>query len=200
MNTHEEALENLQFIRHTIERSTKLTGVSGIGLIAMGIMGAAAAYVAAFRHSVDWWVNAWTYVAIVAFATGVCSMWYKGERTGNPIFTGAGRRFILALAPPIVAGIVLTNLFYMNSQIELVPGTWLLLYGVGVVTAGAFSIRLIPFMGIVFMVLGSVALYLPNSSFAPVFGNMTGQDLLLAAGFGGIHIIFGAIIGVRHGG
>lgn len=200
MNTHEEALENLQFIRRTMERSTQLTSVSGIGLIAMGLIGFAGAYTAGLRQSAAWWANVWRCVAVLGFATGVCSMWHKGERCGNSIFTGAGRRFILALAPPIVAGAILTQLFYMSGEMKLIPGTWLLLYGVGVVTAGAYSIRLIPLMGIVFMGLGSITLCLPNSSLHPVLGNMTGQDLLLALGFGSIHIVFGAVIAMRHGG
>ena len=74
--------------------------------------------------------------------------------------------------------------------IDVVGGVWLLLYGTGVVTGGAFSIRIVPLMGLCFMVLGTVALFCP-----PSWANE-----LLAAGFGGLHILFGAVIARKYGG
>ena len=71
-----------------------------------------------------------------------------------------------------------------------IAGVWLLLYGTGVVTGGAFSIRIVPLMGLCFMVLGAVALFCP-----PNWGNA-----FLASGFGGLHILFGAVIASKYGG
>ncbi|MEP6744529.1 MAG: hypothetical protein ABJB33_03455, partial [Gemmatimonadota bacterium] len=59
-----------------------------------------------------------------------------------------------------------------------------------VITAGAFSVRAVPLMGVGFMVLGAIALLAPAIR----------GDLLLAAGFGGLQIIFGVLIARRHGG
>ena len=84
---------------------------------------------------------------------------------------------------------VLTAALWRAGAYDLMPGSWLLVYGVSVVAAGTFSVRTVPVMGLAFMALGAVALFAP----AP-------PDLWLAAGFGGLHIGFGAVIARRHGG
>jgi hypothetical protein len=100
------------------------------------------------------------------------------------------QRFALGLLPPFIAGGVLTAVLFAQGGHAVLPGLWLLLYGCGVVTGGAFSVRIVPVMGLAFMALGTVALAAPRSL----------GDLFLAAGFGGLHILFGAIIAWRHGG
>ena len=100
------------------------------------------------------------------------------------------RRFLFSLTPPLVAAVVLTVVLQQMGASEAIPGTWLLLYGAGVVTGGTFSVRPVPVMGLSFMVLGVVAFVAP----------VAWSNALLAAGFGGLHIVFGSIIARRYGG
>jgi hypothetical protein len=72
----------------------------------------------------------------------------------------------------------------------VIPATWLLLYGTAFVSSGAFSIRVIPILGIAFMLLGLGAAVVPLAI----------ANLILGAGFGGLHIVFGLIIARRYGG
>jgi hypothetical protein len=117
-------------------------------------------------------------------------MMSKARQANVPLLAGPGRKFALSFAPPMFTGAVLTVVLFHAGHVGAIPGVWLLLYGTGVVTGGSFSIRIVPLLGLCFMVLGTVALFCPAA-----WGNA-----LLAAGFGGLHIIFGAIIARDYGG
>ena len=90
----------------------------------------------------------------------------KAREAGTSLLSGPGRRFVYSFAPPLFAGALLTLLLVRMGATGVIAGVWLLLYGTGVVTGGAFSIRIVPLMGLCFMVLGAVALFCP-----PAWGN-----------------------------
>src|SRR5207248_4167941 len=126
----------------------------------------------------------------LAIGIGFAAMALKARRSGVPMFAGPGRRFVLSFAPPLLVGGILTAALARAGRYEMLPGLWLLLYGTGVVSGGAFSVRAVPLMGMAFMALGTFALVAP-----PAW-----RDVLLAGGFGGLHIVFGILIAWRHGG
>lgn len=187
---HNRAMDNLRFIRATMESSGSFTAVPGWGGIGMGLTAVAAALVASRPGVENRWLAWWIGAAVVASMIGGLSMLLKARGLGERLSRGVGRRFLFGLIPPIVAAIALTWVLVDTGAMAAVPGTWLLLYGVGVVTGGTFSVRPVPVMGLAFMVLGIVTL------FAPAHWSNT----LLGVGFGGLHILFGAIIARRYGG
>jgi hypothetical protein len=186
---HARAMDNLSFIRDTMERATAFTAVPGWGGVAMGVVALAAAAAARGRPAADW-LTTWLGAAVVALAIGGWAMTRKARLAGSAVLSYQGRRFVLSYVPPIVVGALLTAALVRHGNYTPLPGTWLLLYGTGVVTGGAFSVRVVPLMGLCFMVLGTVALFGP-----PAWG-----DPLMAAGFGGLHILFGLVIARGHGG
>lgn len=185
----DRAMDDLRFIRRTMERGQAFTAVPGWGGVGMGLTALAAAWLAASRTTPEGWLGVWAVEAGVAAALGAAAIRRKAARTRLPVLSGAGRKVVLGFLPAAAAGIALTLALWQSGAVALVAGTWLLLYGVGVLGAGAFSVRTVPVMGICFMLLGAAALALPGAS-----------DLWLAAGFGGLHIVFGIIIARRHGG
>ena len=197
MTMNQEDLENLKIIRETMERSSSVTSLSGIGVMGMGAIALLGSYLAPLQSSDEARMYGWLVVAVLGCGIGVVSTWYQSRWQGPAMRLIAWRRFALALAPPILAGCVLTHIFLRIGYFEVMPGTWILLYGAGIITAGAFSIRLIPIMGMVFMLFGAIALYLPASWFQPVWQHMTPIDFYLGAVFGGVHVLFGAIIAVK---
>ena len=186
----DRARDNLRFIRETMERAGAFTAVPGWGGVAMGITAIGAAAIAFRQHTFWAWLATWTVEAFIAIVIAAWSTYSKMRRSGASLLTGPGRRFIYSFAPPLLVGALLTIALAPMGLVSVIPGIWLLMYGTGVTTGGAFSIRVVPLMGLCFIVLGAVALFSP-----PNWG-----DALLGIGFGGFHILFGAVIARKYGG
>jgi hypothetical protein len=173
-----------------MERATAFTAVPGWGGVAMGVTALVATVLAFHSPSIREWLAVWLSASALAFAIGGWAMVMKARRAGTTVFSYSGRRFVLSYIPPLAVGALLTLVLVRAGLYSALPGSWLLLYGTGVVTGGAFSVRVIPIMGFCFMALGTIALLAPPSW----------SEWLLAAGFGGLHIVFGLIIARRYGG
>lgn len=186
----DRAMDDLRFIRKTMERGAAFTAVPGWGGVGMGVSALAAAALAAVQPTSDRWLLVWTIEAVFAVSLGIIAIQRKARRAKLPVLSGAGRKFILSFLPPALAGVALTAALWRAENFDLLPGAWLLLYGAAVVTAGTFSVRVVPVMGICFMLLGVAALLA-----SPGAG-----DASMALGFGGLHIGFGWTIARRHGG
>ena len=184
------ALDNLQFIRDTMSRASRFTAVPGWGGVAMGVTALITATLAARSSGTLEWTYWWIGEAVVAVAIAVAGVARKATRLQLSLLDVPARRFALAYVPPLVAGAVLTAVFIGNGLTGRLPGCWLLLYGVSVTSGGTLSVRVVPLMGILFMALGAGALAAPAG-----YG-----DAFMAAGFGGLHIIFGLIIARNYGG
>ncbi|MEP6635934.1 MAG: hypothetical protein ABJB97_04350 [Acidobacteriota bacterium] len=187
---HERAMDNLRYIRETMERSSAFTGISGWGQVAIGVTALLAALVSANQPTFKAWLAVWIAEALVSLLIAGWSIDRKARRVQMPLFSGPGRKVAFSLSPPLVVGGLLTVVLYRTGLTNAIPGVWLLLYGTGVVTGGMFSVSIVPIMGLCFMALGAAALFMP-----PSFANW-----FLAAGFGGLHMVFGVIIARRYGG
>lgn len=188
----DHAVDNLRYIRDAMERATAFTSIPGWGGVAIGVSALVTSAIA--EPMTAWngrqWLAAWLVDAALAMVIGAVTMWMKGKRVGMPFTTTTARRFFISYFAPLIAGAILTFAVARGGVLQPLPSIWLLLYGAAFVSSGAFSVRVIQVMGICFMLLGAVAAFLPLS-----VGN-----ILLGAGFGGLHIIFGWIIVRNYGG
>jgi hypothetical protein len=187
---HAHAMDNLRFIRETMESAGSFTAIPGRGGILMGLSALSAAVVAAWQPDLARWLAVWLAEAAVAVLIGAVTATQKARAARTPLLSGPGRKFALGLAPPIFVAALLTFVLYQAGLYALIPGTWLMLYGTGILSGGAFSVRIVPVMGVCFLVLGAIALFCP----------LAWSHWLLAAGFGGLHVVFGALIAARYGG
>ena len=176
---------------HRFQRkiASSFTAVPGWGQVAIGITALVATYVAAHQPTARGWLGTWLAEAIISLLIAGWLMDRKARASGTPLLSGPGRKVAFSLSPPMVVGALLTVVLFRARLTGAIPGMWLLLYGTGVVTGGMYSVSIVPVMGICFMALGAAGV------FAPAWGNW-----LMAAGFGGLHIVFGTIIARKHGG
>jgi hypothetical protein len=184
------AVDNLRYIRAAMERAGSFTAVPGAGGIAIGCTALLAAAAAWRTANADAWLAIWLGEAVLACLIGLASAGRKARKANSPLLSGPGRKFLLGFAPPLLAGAVLTLVLFRAGLGAALPGAWLLLYGTGVFCGGAASVRVVPVMGVCFVILGTATFFAPAG-----WGNA-----LLAAGFGGIHILFGTLITVKYGG
>ena len=188
----DHAVDNLRYIRDTMERAGAFTSIPGWGGFGVGVTALVATAIAQPFASTEpqLWLISWLMCAVVASGIGWTAMVLKGKRSGVSLTSGVARRFFVAYLAPLIAGAVLTAALWRGGSFQALPATWLLLYGAAFVSSGAFSLRVIPVMGGAFMVCGIIAAFVP----------LTIANLILGAAFGGLHIAFGLIIARSYGG
>jgi hypothetical protein len=186
---HDHAADNLRFIRSTMERAASFTAVPGWGGAVMGGTAIVTAWLAADSAGTLRWVVFWLVDAAVATIIGLAAIMIKVRRSPPPTAAVAAR-FAMAFVPAIVAGAVITPLLVAGGLIDRLPACWLLLYGAAVMSAGAYSVRIVPVMGGLLMALGAAAAFTPAA-----WGNG-----FMAAGFGVLQIGCGVVIARRYGG
>jgi hypothetical protein len=184
------ALENLRYIRSTIEAAHTFTTVPGRGCIAMGITALLAVGLESIPALAPHWLGVWVGAAIVACCSALWCMEQKARAQGLSLRRAVARRFFMTLAPAFLSGAILTAVLAGEVSREVVTGMWLLLYGAGLAACGQFSVPAVVTAGIAFMGLGTATLWLPPGS----------AHIVLALGFGGIHLALGTTIVRHHGG
>lgn len=183
-------MDNLRFIRGIMESAATFTAVSGWGQVVIGATALAAAIIAD-RQTLPWaWVATWLAEAGIAAGISVASMTLKAHWANQPLLAGPLRKLVLSFSPAIIVGAVLTAACVKQGMFTWLPGVWMMLYGAAVVSAGTYSVSIVPVMGAAFMLLGVVALVAPAA-----WGTA-----LMIAGFSGLHVLFGLWIARRHGG
>jgi len=184
------AVENLRYIRSTIEAAHTFTTVPGKGCIAMGITALAAVGTESIPAVTPHWLAVWVGAAIVACGSALWFMEQKARAQGLSLRRAVAKRFFMTLAPAFIAGAILTAALVGRVDREIITGMWLLLYGTGLAACGLFAIPAVFTAGLAFMALGTATLWLPPGS----------AHVVLALGFGGIHLALGTTIVRHHGG
>src|ERR1700676_5343267 len=93
---HDHAMDNLRYIRETMERAGSFTAVPGWGGVAMGFTALVASGIAAWQSSVEAWLAVWLAEGVFAVALGVLAMRHKARAAGLPMWSPATRKFVFS--------------------------------------------------------------------------------------------------------
>jgi len=162
------AAATLRYIRASMESAASLA-VPGSTGIASGTVGLLATIVSLLPAMRPHWLIVWLVAAVVAAVAGGVLLFRQA-----PI-----RRFAIGLLPSLFAGAVLTAVLWSSGNARAIPGTWLLLYGCGLIAASTATAKSIGILGTSFVATGLLALMLPEGLQIP----------LLGVGFGGLHLV-----------
>ena len=187
---HTAAVDNLRYIRNTIDAARTFSLVPGRACIAMGLVGLVAAGLELLPQLAGQWLPIWLAAAVLAVTCAVFEMVEKARQEGISLWRSAGLRFFMTLAPAFLVGAILTAALVNEVGRDVLAGIWMLTYGAGLVASGVYSLPVVTLAGGMFLGFGTVALTAPPQ-WAP---------FLLALSFGGIHLILGILVVRRHGG
>lgn len=198
----DRAIDNLKFIRETMERAGSFTAISGSGIAATGVIAIIAYAVSGNDLNSPRWITSWIGAALLALVTSIAATYRKAKRTEIPLSGSLARKLALAFLPALITGAVITAVALRAGWFVALPGVWLIMYGAAVMAGGALSTPIVPVMGASFMFLGAVALGAPVV-LAPAWAEASRETLLnalMAVGFGGLHLLFGSAISRKYGG
>lgn len=195
---HNEAANNLRYIRSAMQKAEQVSTVSGLGGMLMGTLALGGAALAAQSGELSDQLWAWVLTALPAVALGAGFSISKALRYDRDLLNDPVRRFLWCLTPNLVIGALLSAVLWKTPHISLLPGIWLLLYGAGVLAAGTYAVRPVLLMGAGFTMLGTLVLLLPG--IFPEVPPTQWANVCLAIGFGGLHITFGWQVYRHHGG
>lgn len=182
MDTH--AMATLRYIRDSMDAAGSVA-VPGSAGLAMGAVGLVAAALSLTPQLTSHWLAIWLTAAPIGVLAGALLL-ASPSSVKSFIATGTpGRKLVLGLFPCLFAGAVMTSVLWNADLREPMPGTWLLMYGCALISASASTKAIVAWMGACFAVLGLAALLTPPELHVP----------LLGVGFGGLHILFGILIG-----
>ena len=178
------AVATLRYIRASMDAAASVA-VPGSAGIAMGSIGVLATVASSTPGLREYWLGVWLMAAALGGGVGFALMTRPASLRGLSLYGTPLRKFALGLFPALLGGAVMTAVHWTNGNMYAIPGTWLLFYGCALISASVSATRMIAVMGASFVLLGLVALLAPERA----------QMLLLGAGFGGLHVIFGVLIG-----
>lgn len=203
-NNAHDSLEAIQEMRDIMNRSSKflsLSGMSGIWAGATALAGAAIAhrwlqkpefsYIGKPTDGTPEFFDSFTIrlmslgimVFLVAFAGALFFTVKKAKKKGQNLWTSASKQLLTHLFYPLFAGGVFCVSFIYNGCGMFVAPACLVFYGLSLVSGSRHTISDIKYLGILEVMLGLCALFLPG--FGLIFWSI---------GFGALHIIYGAMM------
>ncbi len=209
MKKDSNSLDDIKLIRKMMEESTRFLSLSGLSGVFAGVAAIIGALVAYLFFLDNGTINYSEYLSgivnqsipatgwpliIDAFGVLLLAVTFalffsikKAKRDGKKFLTPISSRMLLNLFIPLLTGGVLIIAFILNDLLLLIIPCFLVFYGLALVNAGKFTFGEIFYLGILEIITGLVAAFLP------------GMGLIFwIFGFGILHIIYGVAMYRRY--
>ena len=210
MNTPKEQLDAIKDMRNLMERSSRFLSLSGLSGVAIGIialLGAAAVYLQLGLSSITsgfenklksihatsdddhflFLIVAASLVLLVAVITGILMSINRSKKLQLPAWDLTAKRLLINLFIPLAAGGISCLIMIDKGEIVYLIPITLIFYGLSLVNASKYSFDEIRTLGILQIVLGLIAAWQADYAL-----------LLWATGFGILHIGYGILIHTKH--
>ncbi|MES2592591.1 MAG: hypothetical protein V4608_11960 [Bacteroidota bacterium] len=200
MTNSAEHLKAITDIRSMMERSSRCISLSGLSGVFAGIFALCGAYAAfvklnslngiyrlldnsAFMDVVIYLIVDAAIVLAASVSIGALLTIRNSKKRGVKIWDATSQRLVINLLIPLVAGGLFCLVLLYHGLVALVAPSTLLFYGLGLINASKYTFNDIRYLGFCEIALGLLA---------SVF---MGYSLYFwAAGFGVLHIIYGAVM------
>ncbi len=194
----ELAHENLQYIRKTLDAAGRFTAVPGKGLMAAGLATFAGVAINRWVTGAPWEEGSqrqaalavWGCVLVISIAIVSYGIFTKSRQTEIRLQPPLVRKLLWSLCPALFVGAILTHLAVITQSLGWLPAIWLGCYGAAATNGGLVSVRPVRYLGL--SLLAAAA----GASLTPMHFGLA----WMAAGFGWLHLVFGAYIAWRHNG
>ncbi|MDR7130601.1 uncharacterized membrane protein HdeD (DUF308 family) [Algoriphagus sp. 4150] len=193
--------QELAEIKSMMERSTRFLSLSGLSGILAGtyaLIAAGMAYAWIYYPNSPFGYR-FSYIteeailfkllatALVVLVLSIGTAWIlsqqKSKRSAGKFWTSASKRFVMALAIPLIMGGLFCLALFTRGYVIIIAPATLIFYGLALVNASHFTLSDIKYLGFCQLGLGVL------SAFFPGYGLV-----FWALGFGVLHIIYGLIM------
>ena len=126
----------------------------------------------------------WSLVFLGSLLATCMGSMMRGRERGERVWSRQAKAVLLNLAPSLFAALALTGFFVDQGKHLWLPGVWMLCYGQGALATAAYAPRSIRWLGVAFLPLGALTLWLGPNWAVPMMG--------LVFGLG--HIVLGVFL------
>lgn len=196
MENNKEYLDQLAEIRRMMEKSSKFMSLSGFSGIFLGLYALAGSWVtmrildSAVLSEMEIVLRIGLTALIMMTASLATALWLsmrQARKAGHQAWGPGSRQLLSNLLLPLSTGGIFVILLVTGRYFSLVAPALLVFYGLALAIAARYTHRELFFAGLAQILLGLVALALPQYGL-----------LLWAAGFGVVHILYGIYMYIVH--
>lgn len=135
--SHDDAVESIQAIRTVLERTTRYTHISWLGILGAGSAAGLASFLGTSLDilpgkSPGGFLLLWTAALAAALIFGLWTIRRRARSFREPLWSRKLQIVSVGFLPSLVLGFVVTALLTDVGRLELAPGLWMAIYGVGI--------------------------------------------------------------------